>query len=142
MSARTVFLIKKLEAKVTAEMTITLNEFDVTPLQYSVLSFVENKGHLFSSAQLARSFVMTPQSMNEVVAILIRKDMLEKATDPNHKRVQRLNLTVKGKTILEQCNAAIDAMEQNLLRGLDNTEIKVFRSLLNRILDEARALNR
>ncbi len=134
MSARTVFLIKKLEAKVTAEMTITLNEFDVTPLQYSVLSFVESKGHLFSSAQLARSFVMTPQSMNEVVAILIRKEMIEKATDPNHKRVQRLNLTAKGKIILAQCIAVIDAMEENLLRGLDGSELKVFRSLLSKIL--------
>ncbi len=139
MSVRTAFLIKKLESEITDQMTRALGDYDISPLQYSVLSFVESKGHHFSSAQLARSFAMMPQSMNEVVSILIRKELIDKSSDPNNKRVLRLCLTEKGSQILALSNVAMDGVEENLFGGLEEKELENFKGLLKRILAETHA---
>lgn len=67
MPARTIYLIKRLETEVTAHMMKILGAFEITPSQFIVLSFVGDNKTDLSSAQLSRRFLMTPQSMNEVV---------------------------------------------------------------------------
>ena len=138
MQARTFYLVKRVETEITIAMANALSLYDLTPLQYTVMSFVETQSVDFSSAQLSRRFFMTPQSMNEIVTILQRKNMLIKTKDPNHKRVLRLNLTEEGKAVLATCNAAIDAAENNLLSGLKEKELATFRKLLGKVLDKTR----
>jgi DNA-binding MarR family transcriptional regulator len=139
MQARTIYLIKRVETEVTISMANALNVYELTPLQYSVMSFVDIEGVDFSSAQLSRRFFMTPQSMNEIVTILQRKNMLIKTKDPHHKRVLRLNLTDEGKAILTNCNAAIDTVENNLFGGLKDKELANFRTLLGKILGKTKS---
>jgi DNA-binding MarR family transcriptional regulator len=139
MQARTIYLIKRVETEVTISMANALNVYELTPLQYSVMSFVDMEGVDFSSAQLSRRFFMTPQSMNEIVTILQRKNMLIKTKDPHHKRVLRLNLTDEGKAVLTNCNAAIDAVERDLFGGLKDKELANFRTLLGKILGKTKS---
>lgn len=134
MQPRTVYLVKRLETEVTVAMSNVLITYELTPLQFSVMSFVEAQGLGFSSAELSRRFSMTPQSMNEIVTILERKNMLEKATDPNHKRVLLLNLTEQGKAILATCNEAVDDMEKDLFKGLTAKELTSLRSIIGKFL--------
>ena len=134
MPARTIYLIKRLETEVTSRMLKVLGAYEVTPSQFIILSFVgDNKSDL-SSAQLSRRFLMTPQSMNEVVTTLQRKVLLEKITDPNHKRILRLRLTEKGQEMLQLCNKAMDELEVNLLEGFREEEVLLFRSFIGKIL--------
>jgi DNA-binding MarR family transcriptional regulator len=107
------------------------------------LSFVEAGKTNFSSAQLSRRFAMTPQSMNEIVRILLQKDLIIKTIDPAHKRILRLSLTESGKVILKQCNTAINAVEKNLFGDLTEEEYDSYRQIMGKILEKARnnALN-
>jgi len=119
-------------------MSRALEEFDITPIQFTILYFVDyDKGDL-SSAQLSRRFSMTPQSMNELVTVLERKKLLKKSVDPAHKRILRLSLTAKGKKLLKDCNAALDLLEESLLQGLTTAETNSLKSLIGKILEEAR----
>jgi DNA-binding MarR family transcriptional regulator len=138
MQARTVYLAKRVETEVSIAMSNALSPYELSPLQFAVLSFVDTSGEHFSSAQLSRRFFMTPQSMNEIVSILQRKKMLIKSQDPHHKRVLRLNLTAEGKATLIHCNAAIDAVETYLFDGLTVEELVSFRQLMGKILDKTR----
>ena len=135
MSARTIYLIKRLETEVTANMIKILGAYDITPSQFIILNFVGDNETDLSSAQLSRRFLMTPQSMNEVVTTLQRKDLLERNTDPNHKRILRITLTDKGKEVLEICNAAMDVFEEKLLKKLKIKEKEVFRGSIGKILE-------
>lgn len=135
MPARTIYLIKRLETEVTANMIKILGAYEITPSQFIVLNFVGDNETDLSSAQLSRRFLMTPQSMNEVVTTLQRKDLLERNTDPNHKRILRITLTDKGKEVLEICNAAMDEFEEKLLKKLKIKEKEVFRGSIGKILD-------
>lgn len=135
MPARTIYLIKRLETEVTANMIKILGAYDITPSQFIILNFVGDNETDLSSAQLSRRFLMTPQSMNEVVTTLQRKDLLERNTDPNHKRILRITLTDKGKEVLEICNAAMDVFEEKLLKKLKVKEKEVFRGSIGKILE-------
>ena len=138
MNPRILYLIKRAEIEVTSRMSRAFEEFDITPIQFTILYFVDyDKGDL-SSAQLSRRFSMTPQSMNELVTVLERKKLLKKSVDPSHKRILRLSLTAKGKKLLQDCNAALDHLEESLLKGLTAVDTNTLRSLIGKILEEAR----
>ena len=138
MIPRTLYLIKRAEIEVTSRMAKTLEDYAITPIQFTVLYFVDyDKGDL-SSAQLSRRFSMTPQSMNELVAVLEKKKLLKKTMDPAHRRILRISLTAKGKKVLDDCNIALDIMEESLLQGLSPGENETLRNLIRKILESSR----
>lgn len=134
MPARTIYLIKRLETEVTTHMIEVLGAYKITPAQFTILSFVGDSETDLSSAQLSRRFLMTPQAMNEVVSTMQRKALIEKKTDPNHKRILRIRLTEEGQNTLQQCNVAIDLLEEKLLSGLSAENLDLFRSFIGKIL--------
>lgn len=141
MTPRIIYLIKRAEIEVTSGMGKRLEVFGLTPIQYSVLYFIDiTKGDL-SSAQLSRRFLMTPQSMNELVQVLQRKRFLKKNVDPGHRRILRISLTRNGEKVLENCSNELDRLEENLLQGLSARQITRLRDLLGSILETARGLN-
>ena len=72
-SARTLLLVRLLQLRLYNEMVDSLRLFELTPLQYMVLSLAGRGGN-WSTADLARKFDIAPQSMNEVIAVLEGKN--------------------------------------------------------------------
>jgi DNA-binding MarR family transcriptional regulator len=138
MAARTVYLIKRIETEVAIRMNKALTEYGITLTQFIVLNFVNDNQSDFSSAQLSRRFKMTPQSMNETVSTLQRKEMILKNVDFENKRILRIGLTEKGLTTLNACNLAIDDVENNLFDTLSISELDLFRSLVGKILSSTK----
>ncbi len=138
MPARTVYLIKRIETEVTAKMNKALTEYEVTLSQFIVLNFVNDNPNDLSSAQLSRRFNMTPQSMNEVVTTLQRKELVEKNVDADNKRILRISLTEKGKDMLTQCNETIDAVEKELFGTLPDADLQTLRNLIGTVLTNIR----
>ncbi len=134
MPARTIYLIKRLETEVTTRMIEMLGAYDVTPAQFTILSFVGDSETDLSSAQLSRRFLMTPQAMNEVVSTMQRKALLTKNTDPNHKRILRIQLTETGQQTLKHCNVVMDRLEAELLADFSMEEVDFFRTLIGKVL--------
>jgi DNA-binding MarR family transcriptional regulator len=138
MPARTVYLIKRIETEVTLRMNKSLSEFDITLSQFIVLNFVNDNQTDFSSAQLSRRFKMTPQSMNETVTGLKRKELIVKNVDIENKRILRISLTEKGLEILNACNLAINDVETELFSKFTPTQMESFRSLIGIILSSTK----
>ncbi len=140
MTARVIYLIKRAEIEITARMWAALGIYAITPIQYSLLYFIDIARGDLSSAQLSRRFSMTPQSMNELVQALMQKKLLRKMVDPAHRRILRISLTAKGKLLLGKCNTALDAMEEPLLKKLSATETNTLRNLIGKILETAKEM--
>jgi DNA-binding MarR family transcriptional regulator len=134
MAARTVYLIKRIETEVTAQMNNSLSDFGITLSQFIVLNFVKDNQSDLSSAQLSRRFKMTPQSMNETVSLLQSKELIVKNADSDNKRILRISLTEKGIDLLNNCNTAIDDVEKELFSTLTETELDSLRLLIGSIL--------
>ena len=129
--------MKRAEIEITSRMTDDLEACGLTPIQYSLLYFIDiNKGDL-SSAQLSRRFSVTPQSMNELVQVLQVKKLLKKNADPAHGRILRISITKKGKQLLEESSHALDELENNLLKKFSGDDINALRSLVGKMLETA-----
>ena len=138
MAARTVYLIKRVETEVTAKMNKALLDFGITLSQFIVLNFVNDNQTDLSSAQLSRRFKMTPQSMNETVALLQMKELIIKNADNENRRILRISLTEKGIRLLNECNIAIDEVETELFSILSAVQLDTFRQSIGCILQSVK----
>jgi DNA-binding MarR family transcriptional regulator len=112
------YVIARLDRAVRRGIEEAIEPFGLTVPQFTVLSVLARRSGL-SNAQLARRAYITPQSMNEVVLELERKGLLRRKPDAAHRRILRAAVTAKGRQVLERCEAAVAAMEENMLAALD-----------------------
>ncbi len=78
-----------------------LEPHGLTVSQYTALSVMRSRAGL-SNAQLARRVLITPQSMNEVVAQLAERKLIQRRPDPAHGRAIRTDLTPRGEHVLRR----------------------------------------
>jgi DNA-binding MarR family transcriptional regulator len=116
------YVVARLERAIRAAIAERVRPYGLTTLQYTTLSVLGLRGQPLSNAQLARRAYMTPQSMIEVIDALEKKGLIRRNPHPNHRRVYPAALTAKGRRVLAACDAAIDEMEEELLRELDDDE--------------------
>lgn len=135
MEDRTVCLVQRIATEVELGMANAMTDIDITPYQYTIMSFMDKDNGNFSAAQLSRHFLITPQSMNTLVQTLMRKEFIEKINDPHNKRIRRLALTDKGREVLAASNTAIDESEVDLFKSLSELELKIYRDLTEKLLN-------
>jgi DNA-binding MarR family transcriptional regulator len=132
-SARTLLLIRLLQLKLQNEMVEALQLFELTPLQYLVLSLTGRSGS-WSTADLARRFDIAPQSMNEVIAALEGKKLIARRESPDHRRILHIRLMASGTRLLQKCDREVDRIERSAFHDFSPTELKVFRGMISKAL--------
>ncbi|HKA81619.1 MAG TPA: MarR family transcriptional regulator [Xanthobacteraceae bacterium] len=128
-SARTLLLVRLLQLKTYNELVEALRRFDLTPLQYMVLSLAGNRSGS-STADLARRFHIAPQSMNEVIAALEAKKLIARRESPGHRRILHIRFTAAGTKLLQKCEREVDRIERSIFRDFDRMELALFRGML------------
>lgn len=132
---RTIYLVRQLQLATYAGLIERLGDLEVTPTQYMLLSLASRRGGL-SSADLARRFRVTPQSMNETIVALERKELIIRTEDPEHRKILRIRLSAKGAKLLKRCDRRVDQYEQDLFATLNSAEHASLRVLLSKILSQ------
>jgi DNA-binding MarR family transcriptional regulator len=112
------YLIKKAQAALNAHMTRALHEHGVTLTQFAVLTALAEEPGL-SNAELARRAFITPQSMNENLRDLEQRGWITRSRHPTHGRILQIELTERGRTTLQACDATVTVIEQRMLADLD-----------------------
>lgn len=128
-SPRTIYLLRIVEIAIRSGMEQRLREFQLTDVQYTVLSILNARDGL-SSAELSRRFRVTPQSMNEMITTLERKEMISRHEDPENRRILRLRLTPYGRSVFEKCDQRVDELEAELFGRLSREDLSRFRHVL------------
>jgi DNA-binding MarR family transcriptional regulator len=136
-STRTSYLIRQAQLLTYVYIAECLRECRLTPMQYMLLSFSRRDGEL-SSADLARRFAVTPQSMNEAIVILQRKGLLLRKEAAEHRRILRISLTREGSKLLKNCDRKVDAVERDLFAALSNDELRGLRASLIKFISSIR----
>ncbi len=126
---RTSYLIRRAQLVVYANLSECLRQHRLTPMQYMLLSLSRCGGEM-SSADLARRFAVTPQSMNEVIAALQHKRLIVRNVSREHRRILRISLTSEGARLLKTCDREVDAMEKRLFGYLAPSARKALRDAL------------
>ena len=138
MEPRLGYLIGRLERVLRRRLTAAIEPDGLTLPAYTALSVLRAQDGL-SNAQLARRSLVTPQSMSEVLALLVELGYVRRRAEPGNGRVIRMELTASGRRALERCDRAVDAVERELLSDLDADEAADLRDALLRC---SRALER
>ena len=116
------YVVARLERAVRAAINERVRPYGLTTLQYTTLSLLGARGQPLSNAQLARRAYMTPQSMLAVIDALEQKGLIRRERHPTHRRVYPATLTAKGQRVRAACDAAVDEMEEEMLRDLDHEQ--------------------
>jgi len=111
------YLLKQVQAALHAALVPTLREHGATIAQYAVLTVLDEQPGL-SNADLARWAFLTPQSMNQTLLGLERKGWVTRSPRPGHGRVRQAVLTSGGHAVLQACDEAARALEEQMLSGL------------------------
>jgi len=126
---RTSYLMRRAQLFVYANLSECLRKHKLTPMQYMLLSLSRRRGQM-SSADLARRFMVTPQSVNELIATLQRKRLIARTRSSENRRVLRISVTPDGSRLLRTCDREVDAMEKGLFGCLKPPALKALRNAL------------
>jgi DNA-binding MarR family transcriptional regulator len=131
LEPRLSYVIGRLERLLRRRITAAVAPAGLTLPAYTALSVLRVQDGL-SNAQLARRSLVTPQSMSEVLTLLVDQGYVRRRAEPGHGRVIRTELTRAGSRALERCNRAVDAVEREMLAEFDADESAGLRDALIR----------
>ncbi|SMC87419.1 MarR family transcriptional regulator [Rhizobium sp. RU36D] len=134
---RAIFYLNQANHAVRSRLEAALASQQITSIQYTVLSVISSRDGL-SSAELSRRFFVAPQTMNELIGGLLRRNLIIRKEDPDNRRILRMSLTPEGKRMMKACDAAADAAEKDVFSFLPQETYQQFRDLCRLIARELR----
>jgi len=123
------YVIGRLDRILRRRLAAAVEPCGLTLPAYTALSVLRAHGGL-SNARLARRSLVTPQSMSEVLGLLVDRGYVRRLAEPGHGRIIRIELTRAGSLVLERCDRAVDAVEREMLGSLDADEVASMRDAL------------
>ena len=125
------YVIGRLDRVLRRRLSAGLEPTGLTLPAYTALSVLRTSDGL-SNAQLARRSLVTPQSMSEVLKLLVDRGYVHRRAEPGHGRVIRTEITKTGVQALERCDRAVDDLEREMLADLGADETAHLRKILLR----------
>jgi DNA-binding MarR family transcriptional regulator len=115
-----------------------LRDLDLTAPQFAAMTMLAAyPGH--SNADLARLAFLTPQTMNVITANLQKAGLIRSKPHAAHGRIQQLELTASGSSLLARAKQRVYRLEEPLLDGLKAEEAQSLRRWLVAIAAGPRA---
>jgi DNA-binding MarR family transcriptional regulator len=115
----------------------TVRKFDLTVVQYTVLSRIKGR-EVMSSARLARAHNVSPQTMNELIGGLENRGLISRTEDPENRRVLLVSLTDAGRELLRACDLDVDAFENGFFAALTERQHDAFREAMEILIAYSR----
>ena len=81
----------------------------------------------------AEQLEVEPITLCRMVDRLEEAGLIERRRDPADRRAWRLHLTAKSRKTMEQLRTRVDALVEDMLSGLSNTERQEFERLLGQV---------
>jgi len=142
MEPRLSYLVGRLDRLLRRRLSAAVEPIGLTLPAYTALSVLRVHDGL-SNAHLARLSLVTPQSMSEVLALLVDRGYVRRRAEPGNGRVIRTELTGAGSRALELGDRAVEQVEREMLGDLGVDEAAGLRAALlrcGRSLEQDRAI--
>lgn len=115
------YAVGNLDRSLRRILVAILRPFEMTVAEYTALSLISRRDG-YSNAELARRSFVSPQAMHEMISLLERRGLLERASSESHRSMRHTHLTSQGRDLLERCNVAVDNMEEVMLAGVSSEQ--------------------
>lgn len=126
------FLLRKTSHVYRLKMERVLAEYSITPPQFTILKIILTYPG-FTNAEIARFASLTPQTVNLMISKLEKQNILYKTSHSTNKKIQLIEISDLGKKLMEDCGDAIDRLEDSLVDGFSESEIRIVRNWMKKI---------
>lgn len=123
------YLLRQASGAVRQAIEHDLRDLDITQPQFLVMTMI-NAYPSSSSADIARLTMLTPQTISLIVANLERAGRLTRTQNPEHGRIQWMELTEHGRALLATCRERVARIEAKLSANLTPAEEQILRRWL------------
>ena len=134
------YLLNQANQAVRSQLEAALRELQMTGIQYTILTIVDQHEGI-SSAELSRRFFVTAQTMNEIINGLEQRRLIARKEDPANRRILRMKLTAEGRKLLKKCEDIADRIEEAAFDWIEPHEYEGLRQSLRALLRGLRERN-
>lgn len=131
------FALKLAQQALRTHLDAGLRDIGLTTPQYAVLNFLKLEAGA-SNAALARRAFVTPQTMQAILVALERADLISRQAHPEHGRVQKTELTTKGRDALQAASGIVAEAESRLRDATAPLDPQAVASVLLRLAEALR----
>ena len=128
-----IWSIDLLSHLVRQQINALLAPLGLTFPKYSALKAIEDKQAL-TTADLARSCLVRPQTLNSVVRDLQAAGLISAAAAPDHNLKILYSLTPQAKELLAQAHAIVQGLENAFLVGLGEAKVQEMQEMMQNTL--------
>ena len=99
--------------------------FDLTPVQYAALDAIRQSPGI-DQAGLADAVAKDRATIGAVADRLEQKGLVTRKINAKDKRARILALTEEGETLVAALSPIVEALQKEILSGLDEAEVRMF----------------
>lgn len=131
-------LLKFINGRVVNKINKNLAEFNLTGVQHEILCFIHRNEHERDIFQkdIEKCLKLTNPTVTGIVKRLEEKEMIVRCPSSDDARYKCLHVTEKGKDVIcKSFKFGGTHIEKQLVKGMTDEEIKTFKELLYRALN-------
>jgi DNA-binding MarR family transcriptional regulator len=109
---------------------------NVTPQQWAILVAIADSQSSLTAAGLARKMLVSKQNMTGMVARLEQLGLTERHDDPKDLRASRLQLTRRGRALVDKYRPAYEEWRSKLGGGMSDRDVALLTRTVDRLIAE------
>lgn len=134
--ARPGFLIRRLHQIHSGLFLEETSEFNITPVQYSLLSALLEQGEL-DQISLAMEIGLERTSVAEVLPRLEARGLIERRQSPLDGRVKLVRIARKGRALVQRMQEAVVRAHDRTIEALTPAERQFFMLMMIRLVESS-----
>jgi DNA-binding MarR family transcriptional regulator len=119
----------------TRRMAPIFEKAKITPQQWAVLTTLADEEEPATLVAVARRLLVTKQNMTGMIARLEDLGLAERHGDPSDLRSSRVQLTRRGRTLVERVRPAYATWLESLAEGLPERDVQSLARTVERLIE-------
>jgi DNA-binding MarR family transcriptional regulator len=129
LRSSTGYLLARLGAESRRRWARMLADHGLTPHHFGVLMTLDHLG-VTHQRRLSELVGVDPRNAVPLIDLLHQRGLIERTDDPADRRRRAVRLTPAGQRLLNELRQAADAVEGDMLKGLDDHQQAILHRLL------------
>jgi len=129
------FLIRRLHQIHVAMFLEECDDFNITPVQFGVLSVLYDRQSL-DQVSIAKQLGVDRNTVADVVRRLERRGLLERPPSLKDKRAKLTRITTEGQTFVDAVQPAMIEAQRRLAKPLNPEEYALLMQLMSKLIQE------
>lgn len=127
------FMIRRLQQVAMALYIRSLKEFELTPLQYTILNVVKAKGGI-DQISIAKISVLDTSTVRDIVERLEAKKLIVRTVGEHDRRTRNVALSEAGDRLLEAARPFVEEARTKLLGPLTAHERELLMTIVDKVV--------